>query len=271
MKNKLNIDPVYVPFFGSALNTVSEVLQNGDTFASAAKIMSMRSKALRLNDGIAIEGWCEDSFLALNPIFYAKNGNVKFGDINDSRVMDYVKQITPAREGNLYKGRMILLHDFNLSDISGVEFTRNDIALYGNKLQSEKSAKSNIFLNVLSNHDQTIQEEYIERAYKFIRDKYGQKQLMSINFSNCFEKNSVTLFLVDYLGYKCNSSFNSNISLERDSQNIIRVREIEGQSPVIQGGNIVTPTLQQILEIENNDNLSKNDRIKSIRELYLKK
>jgi len=268
--DKWNIDQMYEPIQGRALNIVPKALENGGTFIRMSQAMSMRSQVLKLNDEDVIKAWVAKGFWTLDPIFYAKNGDVKFGDINNPKVMEYVKQITPALSGNLYCRRMMLPIDFKLSDISGDEFTRKDIEKYGNKLQLEQDAKKNILLESLSNHNPALLEEYIEEIYKFAKDNYNKTKLMGIWFSDKFKENNMGLVRLFGINDYHNSSADGDTILD-DYGLLIKMNEQKTPTYDLQRTNAGSSSLQQILDIENNDNLSKNDRIKSIQELYLKK
>jgi hypothetical protein len=183
---------IYTPIPGRALDSVPKALEDG-LFLTMAQAMARKTEVAKLGDEELIDTWFGNGFWTMTPSFYSKNGNVTIGDVNDEQVMNCIRQITPALNDKMYYGRMVLSHDFRLSDISGDVFNRKDIAKYGNKLMSEKDAKKNIFWRALANKDQGVLDGFAEQVYKLGKDKYGKTELMGVWFSNHFEENNMGL------------------------------------------------------------------------------
>ncbi|MFA6073124.1 MAG: hypothetical protein WC758_03355 [Candidatus Woesearchaeota archaeon] len=272
MVEKLNIWQKYDYLKGSALDIVPKALENGGSFTRIVESMKNRSLAMKLKDEDAIAAWVEQGYWTLNPIFYDTNGNVKFGDVFDKTVMDYVRQISPAfsdnLDDNLDEGRMVLSDDFNLESISGVQFNRKDISKYANKFQIEKQANKNNMWLALADNDKSTLEEHNSLLYKLAKDKYGKTELMAVFIDEPSEKNNMGLFWFGRLGnYSINSNAIGNGNLY-DNGRVVRVNAPEAQVDFKLKINVVSPTLQDILAIEKKDELSKNQRIKLIRDLY---
>ena len=183
MTEKWNVPQFFDALEGRPLDIIPLTLKNGGSFTRMAASMRNRTLALKLKDEEAIRKWVELPYWTNNPIFYHRNGNVKFGDASDETVTKYLMSINSGLEGQLFEGRMVLPRTFDLNMIAGTDFTRKDIVKYGYHLQTEKDAKKNIILLALADNDKPTLEAYTSQVYKYARDKLGKTKLMDLQFS----------------------------------------------------------------------------------------
>ncbi len=230
---KWNNDQTYTEIKGRALDIVPKALENGGSFLTMAQAMDRRAVVVKSRNQELIDTWFGNGFLTMTPVFYDMDGNVAIGDINDAKVMNYIKNITPALDGKLYNGRMVLSDEFRITDIDGEMFRRNKIEKYGNHLMSEKDAKKNPVWRALADNNQARLDGYVEQVYKLAKDKYNKTELMGVWFSDSFEKNNMGLFWLGSLGNYFNSYAIGSLNLDLLNNyyfgRVVRVQAPEAQ------------------------------------------
>jgi prepilin-type processing-associated H-X9-DG protein len=187
---------VYAAIGGKALDIVPKALANGGSFLTFSEVMARRVEVAKSSDKDLTDTWFNNGFWCLTPIFYDNKGNVAVGDIKDEKVMNYVKRFDYTVKNDFYFGRVRLPVSFKITDISGCVFNKKDIAIYGNKLLSEKDAKENILWHALAGNNLDLHKEFVEHTYKIGKDKYNKTGLMGVWLDDVNLFNSAGLFLM---------------------------------------------------------------------------
>ncbi|OIO44173.1 hypothetical protein AUJ64_00395 [Candidatus Pacearchaeota archaeon CG1_02_39_14] len=170
---KLNDQKVrqpYEEFYGAIVKQMPLLIADNRVPMNTAQIMERRLKA-----GEESVGTWSDNYFGLGDAFAYKGDMVKIG--LDAPVL---RELTPKSS---LSGGALVVSDKDYKAIEGPEFSRNELNAVLNRDLSADEAKNHPMLRALA-RDQGLLNEYVDRMFEEMKDRFGYDTAMGIYLPN---------------------------------------------------------------------------------------